>query len=250
MNAQMSRRYLRTLQRFNKVLIQRNYLLRQIRERNRPDPSLSVWDEELAGSAAFIFQERARSLRALTEHAERWFQELGGWGQHLEVRYRPGITAEEAEVLAGPIEEVDGSLGRIHAAVKQALERVSHREQAAGMSLVGPHRDDLGFLVDGIDMNTYGSRGQQRLAALSLKLAELDVLTAQLGTRPILLLDDVLSELDPHKQEAVLRVAQGSGQTIMTVTDLDSISESLAAAGTILRLQAGALLPDEVVAER
>jgi DNA replication and repair protein RecF len=250
MNAQMSRRYLRSLQRFNKVLVQRNFLLRQIRERNKPDPSLAVWDEELAGSAAFLFQERARAVRALNEHAARWFQELGGWGQRLEVRYRPGMSGEEAEVLMAPIEEVDGSLGRIHAAIKHALERVSPREQAAGMSLVGPHRDDLSFLVDGIDMNTFGSRGQQRLAALSLKLAELDVLTIQLGSRPILLLDDVLSELDPHKQRAVLNVAQGAGQTIMTVTDLDAISEGLAAAGTVFRLQAGALLPDEVVVER
>ncbi len=250
MNAQMSRRYLRSLQRFNKILVQRNFLLRQIRERNRPDPSLAVWDEELAGSAALLFQERARSVHALNEHAERWFQELGGWGQHLDVRYRPGISGEEAAVLMAPIEDVDGSLGRIHAAVKTALDRISPREQAAGMSLVGPHRDDLSFLVDGIDMNTFGSRGQQRLAALSLKLAELDVLTSQLGTRPILLLDDVLSELDPHKQEAVLNVAQGAGQTIITVTDLDSISEGLAEAGTILRLEAGALLPDEVAAER
>jgi DNA replication and repair protein RecF len=250
MNAQMSRRYLRSLQRFNKVLVQRNFLLRQIRERNRPDPSLSVWDEELAGSAAFLFQERARSVQALNHHGERWFQELGGWGQHLEVRYQPAIGQEERGVLDEPIDDVDGVLGRIHGAVKRALERAAHREQAAGMSLVGPHRDDLSFLVDGVDVNTFGSRGQQRLAALSVKLAELDVLTAQLGTRPILLLDDVLSELDPRKQQAVLQVAQGVGQTIMTVTDLDAIGGSLAAAAEILRLKAGAVIPNDVAAEQ
>jgi DNA replication and repair protein RecF len=118
------------------------------------------------------------------------------------------------------------------------------------MSLIGPHRDDLSFLVDGVDLNTFGSRGQQRLAALSLKLAELDVLSAQLGTRPILLLDDVLSELDPQKQRAVLQVAQSGGQTLMTVTDLDSISSQLTTDGEILRLKAGALIPDGVPAER
>jgi DNA replication and repair protein RecF len=250
MNAQMSRRYLRSLQRFNKLLIQRNYLLRQIRERNRPDPSLSVWDEELAGSAAFLFQERARSVQALNRFGERWFQELGGWGQHLEVRYQPAIGQEERDVLAEPIDAVDGALGRIHSAVKRSLERASTREQAAGMSLVGPHRDDLSFLVDGVDLNTFGSRGQQRLAALSLKLAELDVLTAELGTRPILLLDDVLSELDPQKQQAVLQVAQGAGQMILTVTDLDSIGGRLASAAGIFRLKAGAVVPDEVTVER
>jgi DNA replication and repair protein RecF len=250
MNAQMSRRYLRALQRFNKVLAQRNFLLRQIRERNRSDPSLAVWDEELAGSAALIFQERSRSVAALNRFTERWFQELGGWGQQLDVRYRPGIGPTEAGVLTEPMEAADGSLGRIHAAIKRSLEGASRREQAAGMSLIGPHRDDLSFLVDGVDLNTFGSRGQQRLAALSLKLAELDVLSAQLGTRPILLLDDVLSELDPQKQRAVLQVAQSGGQTLMTVTDLDSISSQLTTDGEILRLKAGALIPDGVPAER
>jgi DNA replication and repair protein RecF len=244
MNAQMSRRYLRTLQRFNKVLTQRNFLLRQIRERGRPDSSLAVWDEELAGNAAYIFQERARSVRALNGFAERWYQELGGWGQHLEVRYRPGIGQEEASVLEAPLDEVDGALGSIHSGVKRALERANAREQAAGMSLIGPQRDDLSFVVDGVDLNTYGSRGQQRLGALSLKLAELDVLTTQLGSRPILLLDDVLSELDPRKQHAVVQVALGVGQTILTVTDLDAVAR-LAGQGRLLRLSSGAIVPDE-----
>lgn len=250
MNAQLSRRYLRQLQRFNKVLLQRNSLLRQIRERNRPDPSLSVWDEELAGCAAYLFQERARSVQALNRFAERRFQELGGWGQHLEVRYRPGIGPDESGVLAEPVAEGDEGLGRIHSALRRTLERARPREQAAGMSLIGPHRDDLSFLVDGIDLNVFGSRGQQRLAALSLKLAELDVLATRLGCRPILLLDDVLSELDRAKRQAVLRVACAAGQTIMTVTDLGVLEGQLASASAVLRLNAGALLLNQAVAER
>ncbi len=118
------------------------------------------------------------------------------------------------------------------------------------MSLIGPHRDDLSFLVDGIDLNVFGSRGQQRLAALSLKLAELDVLATRLGCRPILLLDDVLSELDRAKRQAVLRVACAAGQTIMTVTDLGVLEGQLASASAVLRLNAGALLLNQAVAER
>src|SRR5262249_737440 len=110
----------------------------------------------------------------------------------------------------------------------------------AGMSLAGPHRDDLSFIADGVDLHVYGSRGQQRLAALSLKLAELDLLTKTNGTRPILLLDDVLSELDDVKQAAVLRLAAGTGQTLRTVTSTDAIRSALPQA-PVLHLEAGAI---------
>ena len=113
------------------------------------------------------------------------------------------------------------------------------------MSLIGPHRDDLCFVVDGIDLNTYGSRGQQRLAALSLKLAELDLLAARVGSRPILLLDDVLSELDEPNQKAVLRVAAAGGQTLLTVTHLDIIDRNLLPNAPVLHLEAGALVDAE-----
>ena len=240
MNAQMSSRYLRTLQRYGKVLAQRNSLLRQARESGRNDPSLSVWDEELASNGAFLLQERARSINALAVFADKWFRDLGGWGQRLDVTYRPGIPDAESEVLREPIGEIDQSLGLIHAAFSRALAGIAAKERIVGMSLVGPHRDDLGFVVDGVDLNIYGSRGQQRLAALSLKLAELDLLTQITGTRPILLLDDVLSELDDVKQAAVLRVASARGQTLLTVTSPDPARSALPNA-PVLHLEAGAV---------
>jgi DNA replication and repair protein RecF len=239
-NAQMSSRYLRTLQRYGKVLVQRNSLLRHARESGRHDPSLSVWDEELAGAGAFLLQERARSINALGIFADRWFRDLGGWGQRLDIKYRPGIPDEEAAALREPIGEIDQSLGLIHAAFGRALAGAAAKERAVGMSLVGPHRDDLGFVVDGVDLNVYGSRGQQRLAALSLKLAEVDLLTQTTGSRPILLLDDVLSELDDVKQAAVLRIASGHGQTLLTVTSPDPARSALPTAA-VLHLEAGAV---------
>jgi DNA replication and repair protein RecF len=126
------------------------------------------------------------------------------------------------------------------------LERIRDRERAAGMSLVGPHRDDLTFLVDGIDMHVYGSRGQQRLAALSLKLAEMDLLTAHAGSRPILLLDDVLSELDLRKQSAVLQTVASSGQTLLTVTSLDAVNGTEIAEAPVLRLVAGEIVANNI----
>jgi len=244
-NAQMSARYLRALQRYSKVLVQRNHLLRQLRELGRADPSLGVWDQELATNGAFLLQERARSVEALSQFADRWFRELSGWGQRLEIRYRPGLTDDGADVLRDIPPETDAALGRIHSAFLAALGRAGARERSAGMSLVGPHRDDLGFIVDGIDLNMFGSRGQQRLAALALKLAEVELLHTRVGSRPILLLDDVLSELDARKQEAVLRVAAGVGQTILTVASLDLIDRNRLPGAAVFRLAAGALAREE-----
>lgn len=242
-NGQMSGRYLRALQRYNKALVQRNQLLRQIREHGGgQDNTLPIWDQELATSGAFIFQERARSVNALAAFADRWFRELGGWGQQLEIGYRPALPEAEAVVLRSVPTEGDAALGGIHSAFVQALSRNRPRDVAAGMSLSGPHRDDLCFMVDGIDLNVYGSRGQQRLAALSLKLAELDLLEARVGSRPILLLDDVLSELDEAKQMAVLRVAAGAGQTLLTVTHLEAVDRNVLPDAPVLHLEAGALI--------
>ena len=242
-NGQMSGRYLRALQRYNKVLVQRNQLLRQMREHGGgQDHTLPVWDQELATTGAFILQERARSVTGLAVFADRWFRELGGWGQQLQVGYRPALPEEQSVVLHSVPAETDAALGGIHSAFIQALERGRQRDVAAGMSLIGPHRDDLCFVVDGIDMNVYGSRGQQRLAALSLKLAELDLLAARVGSRPILLLDDALGELDGAKQAAVLRVAAGGGQTLLTVTHADAVDRNALPDAPVLHLAAGALV--------
>jgi DNA replication and repair protein RecF len=241
-NGQMSSRYLRALQRFNKVLTQRNQLLRQVREQGQHGQTLPVWDQELATNGAYIFQERARSIAGLNAFADRWFRDLGGWGQRLEIGYKPALAEPEGVVLRSVPAESDAALGAIHSAFMQALERGRQRDVAAGVSLIGPHRDDLCFVVDGVDMNTYGSRGQQRLAALSLKLAELDLLAARVGSRPILLLDDVLSELDAGKQMAVLRAAAGEGQTLLTVTHTDAVDRTILPNAPLLHLEAGALV--------
>lgn len=239
-NSQMSSRYLRALQRYTKVLAQRNHLLRHLREERRVDPSLAVWDEELAESGAVLVEERARSLVALSELADRWFDALGGYSQRLQIRYRPAMGGLEAEALEG----ISASQSQEH--LKQvfvtALSRWRPRELAAGMSLIGPHRDDLIFVLDGTDLNIYGSRGQQRLAALSLKLAELDLLTERNGSRPILLLDDALGELDQRKQAGVLHAAAGRGQALLTVTNLDVVDREALPHAAVLHLQAGALV--------
>ena len=239
-NAQMSPRYLRTLQRYNKVLLQRNSLLRRAKEQGVVDPSLSVWDHELVTNGAFIVLSRAATIAALNEYAARWLRELGGWGQTLQLRYQPSTGIETLEWLTGADPEEPERQTEAERGLLAALERQRPRERAAGMSLIGPHRDDLAFTLDGIDLNIYGSRGQQRLAALAVKLAEVELLESRVGTRPILLLDDVLSELDDAKQAAVIHVAAGRGQTILTATTLDLLQRRGMPDAAIYHLQAGA----------
>ena len=243
-NAQLSPRYLRALQRYNRVLLQRNKLLRQSRFEGAALSSLSVWDAELVQSGAILVLDRARCLSGVAGLADRWFTELGGWG-HLDLQYRPSV-AHEFSSAADDDQTEETTLTSIRADFEAALAGVAIRERGAGVSLVGPHRDDLGFLLDGADLNTFGSRGQQRLAALSLKLAELEWLTEKGGSRPVLLLDDVLSELDDGRQRAVLHAVASAGQTFLTTTRLDSSAQDLLADAPTIRLRAGALADGDI----
>ena len=115
------------------------------------------------------------------------------------------------------------------------------RELAAGVTLVGPHRDDLRFLANGRDLRTYGSRGQQRSAALSLKLAEVQAMTDATGSAPLLLLDDVMSELDAQRRGALLAALDGVDQAVITTTDWDDFTPEFRAAAQCMHVCAGAV---------
>lgn len=117
------------------------------------------------------------------------------------------------------------------------------REIDQGASLVGPHRDDFTFMVDGVNLHDYGSRGQQRLAVVALKLAEAQFMRKETEERPILLLDDILSELDPARRGYVLAQAGRAGQTLITTTDLHDFSPDLIARATVVQVERGALTP-------
>lgn len=240
MNSQTSNRYLYALQRYQKVLLQRNHLLRQMRSQGSGggNPTLEVWTEQLASEGAFLVLERLRSVRDLAKLAAHWFCELAGPDQLLELRYRPTLSEGSTERLTEAGLDED-ALSEIHREFLDGLRRVEARERAAGMSLVGPHRDDLRFALDGVDLHVYGSRGQQRLAALAIKLGEADLLERRAGSRPILLLDDVLSELDRHRQQAVLRFVADQGQSLVSVTSLEGVDWSTISHAPVFEVDAG-----------
>jgi len=126
---------------------------------------------------------------------------------------------------------------------QQMLRGLRQKEMAQGMSLVGPHRDDLQFLVNGVDMNVFGSRGQQRTVALSLKLAEARFMHSKTEEHPILLLDDVLSELDSGRRNHLLESTAAYEQVVITATDLDRFAPGFLAQAALFRVNEGEIAP-------
>jgi DNA replication and repair protein RecF len=196
-NSQASPAHMRALQRYNRVLLQRNQVLRLVRERRQSPSALDPWTEQMLQWGVQVLRQRLTMLGEVDQRVGAIFRELAGTPETLQVVYRSTAcdVPIESDLLADSFRE------------RQA--RVASREIDQAVSLVGPHRDDFTFILDGVDLNRYGSRGQQRLAVLALKLAEADWMRAEIGELPVVLLDDVLSELDPQRREYVLqRVAE------------------------------------------
>ncbi len=213
-NSQASPAHLRALQRYNRVLLQRNQVLRLVRERRQLATALEPWTEQTVTLGAEILQQRLRMFHDLDARLPEIFMDLAGGDQTLRAVYRSSVC-EGGNADPGSLEE----------AFRQRLAQVAAKELEQAVSLVGPHRDDFAFLLDGVDLNTYGSRGQQRLAVLALKLAEAEWMRSQTGEIPVVLLDDVLSELDPQRRAYVLqRVAapEASAQRQVWITTTEA----------------------------
>jgi DNA replication and repair protein RecF len=242
--SQVNPRYLRALQRYNKVLAQRNHLLRQVRDRRQPVALLEPWDAELATSGAYLVAERERLLAALNARLPDLYRALSGGRGRLEVAYRSTLaTVQPVPAVAVGSAEPPRPLPSpaLQERFQACLIAGRDREVAQGVSLVGPHRDDLDFLVDGVPQGVYGSRGQQRLSVLALKLAEVAFMRAETSEPPLLLLDDVLSELDPARQRFVLQTIGDDGQTLLTTTDLGGFEPAFLARAHVYRVEDGAV---------
>ncbi len=223
---QISRSYCRTLSQYQRVLTQRSALLRRIRE-NQDDPrALEYWDVQLAQLAVPLITERAGLITRCLPTADQVALRLGGRG--LRLVYQPSFAVDVELPTATAI-----------AAFNEKLKSLRKREIMQGVNLLGPHRDDLAFLEGPINLATYGSRGQQRGAALALKLAELEAIELETGDQPILVLDDVLSELDPTRRAALLDSIGPISQVILTTAEPDAIPAAFAATAHWLPVRAG-----------
>ena len=213
LTAPHDRSYAANVATYGRALQQRNSLLRAIREGSSDRDQLRLWDEPFLTAGAAIVEARLRLLDLLAGPLAAAHREIAPAEERLTVGYSSNAAPQTGE---SPRE-----------ALARRLHETADKEQWNGSTLIGPHRDDLVFSIGGRDLSTFASRGQQRTAILALKLAELDLLTALDGKPPLLLLDDVFSELDPARRGHLVRRIAALPQAFITTTDPADIDADL-----------------------
>lgn len=228
----LSRSYHWHLGRYRRALEQRNEALRRVRNERVGTGALEAWDEQVACYGGHLIDKRRRFVEALNSLAPAHHAMQAGWDRRLVVKYRPAL----GEGTPPPENAAEAE-----AAITQSLGAWREEEIRRGVTLVGPHRDDLSLEVADIDLRLYGSQGEQRTAAIALRLAVRDLVERTMGEPPILLLDDVLSELDEQRRRGLVDAVSGSDQIILTGTDLSVVERSLRESALVLRVIEGTL---------
>ena len=228
--SQIDGRYVVARSRLERVIAQRNHLLKRMREGQAQGEELSFWDAELARDGGYVFAARTVALSELAALAGEAHASLAA-AEELRVEYRPRLDGQPPERL--------GDAESAAAAYGEALRRGVSRDVAAGMTLQGPHRDDIAFFLDGEPAAGFASRAQQRTIALALRLAEARLLDARRGEPPLLLLDDILSEMDAARGRSVIEAVSAYDQLLVTATDLDRFPEGFLERAAVFQVSAG-----------
>lgn len=200
---QLDKIYMSHLSNYNKVLNQRNTLLKQISFQKDLAETLDIWDQQMVKYGVNIIKIRDTFVKELNEIISVIHEKLSGGREHLFLEYEPSVNIDMYE---------------------ENLKKRREQDIRILSTGIGPHRDDISFLVNGMDIRKFGSQGQQRTAALSLKLAEIELVARRIKDKPVLLLDDVLSELDGNRKNYLMESISGI-QTIITCTGLDEFVE-------------------------
>lgn len=235
--AQLDRGYPRALTQYGRVLLHRNSLLRRIQAGEAREDELLFWDQELAKEGSYIALARLRMLALLAPLLREEHARLSAGRERLEVRYQPQLQ----ELLAAEPRSFDRAA--VIDIFQRAVAGARRREIGAGTSLVGPHRDDLVFLLDSLPAAAFASRAQQRTAALALRLAEARLIRERTGDPPVLLLDDILSELDRRRSASVIATIADYTQSLITAVELDRFPQPFLAQATVFAVQDGQLVP-------
>ncbi|MDE6614358.1 MAG: DNA replication and repair protein RecF, partial [Clostridia bacterium] len=204
--SQQNKKYFYALSKYNNILAQRNKLLKESRDVKALPEMLYGWDVQLAEHGAYIIQKRYEFVQKIQTFAQKIHSEITDGKENLELEY-------ESNVEYG---ELDSTKEIFFNKLRDNLEKDTNLLYTS----FGSHRDDIAIKINGIDVRKYGSQGQQRTVALSLKLAEIYLFESEIGEKPVLLLDDVLSELDASRRQKLMELSSGL-QTIITCTDFD-----------------------------
>ncbi len=230
--AQVEPRYLYHLTRFQKVLQQRNLYLKQQRDPNAIDLGmLEVWDRQLAEHGSKIMKKRQNFISKLQIVAAQIHDSITEGKERLKIVYQPSVESEDFADETVLFERF-----------MLKLSQIRMQEIRRGITLAGPHRDDILFYINDKEAGTYGSQGQQRTTALSVKLAEIELMKDEIGEYPVLLLDDVLSELDRSRQMRLIETFKDKVQTFITATEIDSIDKNRLGDARIFRVVDGRVL--------
>ncbi|HIE53423.1 MAG TPA: DNA replication/repair protein RecF, partial [Armatimonadetes bacterium] len=230
--AQTSREYYYNLAQYRKVLRQRNSLLKSLEGQLNRAELLDPWDEQLLHYGARLMEIRCRVVAQLAEKAQQTHYHLANGQEELTVRYGPSFDLQGATTA----EEL--------AQVFQAeLQRRREEEIRRGVTLIGPHRDDLLLEVNGLEARLYASQGQQRTAAIALKLAELSLIREWIGESPLLLLDDVMSELDDRRRRQVMALTDDVEQIFITCSQKSTFSQAILRRAGLFQVHAGTITP-------
>ncbi len=222
----LSPRYLYSLVQYRRCLEQRNTLLHAHLEGHATLESLPEWDMQLVKYGARLLSERRQFLEQLQQFANEVHALLTDGSEAFQLRYEPGLPRKsrslllDAESVPLPYKEEEWA----HA-LQAALREVQSEEIRRGMTLVGPHRDDFRISIDGYDARLFASQGQQRTCALSLRLAQIPLLKKRIGESPVVLLDDVFSDLDSERRMRLVKFLQPPTQTFLTCTDLSMLGD-------------------------
>ena len=222
--------YLRGLQRYQRVIQQRNQLLRMLREGRAEREELAFWNDELVREGAWVTWRRHEVMTELSRSCTQHHRELGGPQECLQMEYRPSVPLGDR-------------LSATEDRFRESLSASQRRERAVAATVVGPHRDDFNLLIGQVDMSSFASRGQARTLALTLRLAEAAYLATARAEGPIVLLDDVLSEMDAFRRRRVLERVSQYQQTFITTTDLALVQEFFGAKATYYKVNGGDVYP-------
>lgn len=229
---QMSSKYLYNSAQYRSVLKQRNQYIKQLQFNPKGDQVyLDVLSDQLAAHGAEIIFQRIQFLKKLEKWSQEVHKEISQGKEKLSFQYVSPISSDQVDTTE-----------KIYAALQALFQKQREKELQQGKTLVGPHLDDVRFMVNDKNVSTFGSQGQQRTTALSVKLAEIDLMKEETGEYPVLLLDDVLSELDDSRQTHLLTAIQNKVQTFITTTSLSGVAQQLINEPHVFNIDHGVLM--------
>lgn len=238
MISQVDRGYIRAMQRYAQVVQQRNSLLKRVQSHEANASELAFWDQELAHAGGIIMKARSEAIGQLMIHGEAQMDRLSDGQEQLTLTYKPALGG--LDELDSPIDDQEWT-----ARMLRALSNLRGREVHSGSTLAGPHRDDFTVEINSLPADSFASRAQQRTAALSMRIAEASYLRHALADDPVILLDDVLSELDARRRRGVLEFLDSFQQVLVTTAEPDRVRDVMTKAAARFIVSAGAVTPFE-----